>query len=94
MSATVQAINADDITKIGIGTIVVLVIIGLILGALITKLIVRAVIALIVVVLAIVVWQQRGHVRSEYDKKACGVDATYFGVHVDPPGDHNCPAGT
>jgi uncharacterized membrane protein len=94
MGPTVQAINADDITKIGVGTIVVLVIIGLILGALITKLIVRAVIALVVVVLAVVVWQQRGHVKDEYDKKACGVDATYFGVHVDPPGDRSCPAGS
>lgn len=85
MTATVQAISSDDITGIGIGVIVVLVILGFLLAALLTQIIVRVVIALVVVVLAIVVWQQRGKVEDEINSRTCNLDATFFGIHLDPP---------
>lgn len=82
--APAQAISADSITGVSIGVIVVLVVIGLLIGLLIAKLIVRVVVALIVVVLAVVVWQQRGHVRDEFNTRVCNSDATFFGIHLDP----------
>lgn len=83
---TTQALDAGSITGISIGVIVVLVILGFLIGALIAKLIVRAVVALVVVVLAIVVWQQRTHVRDEFNK-VCDANPTFFGVHIDPSDD-------
>lgn len=86
MTTTVQAISSDNITGIGIGVIVVLVILGFVLAALLTQIIVRLVIALVVVVLAIVVWQQRGKVEDEINSRTCKLDqATFFGIHVDAP---------
>ena len=84
---TAQALDASSITGISIGVIVVLVILGFVIGAIIAKLIVRAVVALVVVVLAIVVWQQRTHVRDEFNDKVCNANPTFFGVHIDPSDD-------
>lgn len=82
-----QALDADSITGVSIGVIVVLVVVGLLIGLLIAKLIVRVIVALIVVVLAIVVWQQRGHVRDEFNSRVCNADPTFFGIHIDPSDD-------
>lgn len=82
--APAPAISADSITGVSIGVIVVLVIIGLLIGLLIAKLIVRVIVALIVVALAIVVWQQRGHVRHDFNSRVCNADATFFRIHLDP----------
>ncbi|GAB2472676.1 hypothetical protein [Jatrophihabitans fulvus] len=84
---TVTALGAENVTALGVGVILVIVVIGVLLGVLIAKLIVRLIITLVVVVLAIVVWQQRGHVEDEVKSRACNADTTFFGVHLDPPDD-------
>lgn len=79
----VAALDAGDVTKLGVGIIIALIVIGLIIGALITALIARIVIAVIVVVLAVVVWQQRTSIEHKIGQHKCSL--TFFGVHLDPP---------
>ena len=83
----VAALNAGDITKIGIGVIVALVVIGFLLSLVITAIIGRSVIIVIVVVLAVVVWQQRSSIHDKISKNKCDLSATFFGVHLDAPND-------
>lgn len=87
MTTTVQAIGSDDITKIGVGVIVVLVILGVIAVSLISAIIGRAIVLVVVVVLAVLVWQQRTHVENSINNHACNLNATFFGVHLDAPQD-------
>ncbi|WP_375478112.1 hypothetical protein [uncultured Jatrophihabitans sp.] len=79
------AINAGDVTKIGVITVVVLLVLGVLLSLVITAIIGRLLIAVVVIVLAVVVWQQRGHVKDSFDKQTCDLNATFFGIHLDPP---------
>lgn len=81
--ATVEALNANDITKVGVGVIVALVVIGVLLSLLITALVGRIVILVLVVVGAVLVWQQRGHVKDQI--KDCKASGTFFGVHLKVP---------
>ena len=83
--ATVEALNANDITKVGLVAIVALVLIGALLSIVITALVGRIIILVLVVVAAILVWQQRGHVQDEFSKNKCNLSATFFGVHLDAP---------
>jgi FlaA1/EpsC-like NDP-sugar epimerase len=78
-----QALNANDITKIGVGVIVILVVLGLLLGLIITALIGRVILAVVVIVLAVIVWQQRTSIQHRIDQRKC--DFSFFGVHLDPP---------
>ncbi len=78
-----QAVHADDITQIGIGVIVILVVLGVLFGLIVTALIGRAVLALVIAVLAVIVWQQRTAIEHRIDQRKCSF--TFFGVHLDPP---------
>jgi protein-S-isoprenylcysteine O-methyltransferase Ste14 len=80
---TAVALSSDNITKIGIIIIVALVVIGVLLSLLITALIARIIILVVVIGLAVFVWQQRTHIKNEFDK--CNLHATFFGVHLDAP---------
>ncbi|MEO9137717.1 MAG: hypothetical protein ABI345_01495 [Jatrophihabitans sp.] len=82
-----QAINADNITTIGIGLIIALIVIGFLISLVITAVLGRVIILVLVIVAAAFVWQQRGHIKDEFTKQACGLNSTFFGVHVDPPAD-------
>jgi hypothetical protein len=82
---TVEALNAQDITKVGVIVIVALVVIGALLSIVITALIGRLIILMIVAVLAVFVWQQRGHVKDQINTHKCDLNATFFGVHLDAP---------
>jgi protein-S-isoprenylcysteine O-methyltransferase Ste14 len=77
------ALSSDNITKIGVIVIVALFVIGALLSIVITALVARIVIAVVVVGLAIFVWQQRTHIKDQFDK--CDFSATFFGVHLDAP---------
>jgi protein-S-isoprenylcysteine O-methyltransferase Ste14 len=81
--SSVEALNSNDITKVGVIVIVALVVIGLVLSIVITALIGRIIILVVVVVLAIFVWQQRTHIKDQFDK--CKLQATFFGIHLDAP---------
>lgn len=85
MATTVQAIDAGDITTIGIVLIIALVVIGVLLSLVITALLGRVVILVAVIVLAAFVWQQRGHVKDEISTKICNTKPTFFGIHLDAP---------
>ena len=85
--AQLEAIGTGDITKIGVGVIIALVLVGILLSMVITAIIGRIVIAVVVVVLAVLVWQQRTSVKDDLTKHACNLNTTFFGVHVDPPQD-------
>lgn len=84
MSA-VEALNSENITKIGLVVIGALILIGALLSIVITKLIGRLVILIVVVVLGVLVWQQRTHVEDKINKNACGLNTTFFGIHLDAP---------
>ncbi|HET6876853.1 MAG TPA: hypothetical protein VFH38_04940 [Jatrophihabitans sp.] len=81
----VQAISASDITKIGIGVIVAIVVIGVLLGMLITAIIGRVLIAIVVIGLGAFVWQQRSTVQDAIDSHVCPPRLSFFSVHIDAP---------
>jgi hypothetical protein len=83
--AAVEALNVQDITKVGVIVIVALIVIGALLSIVITALIARIVILVVVVALAVFVWQQRGHVKDEINSHTCDLNATFFGIHLDAP---------
>jgi protein-S-isoprenylcysteine O-methyltransferase Ste14 len=80
-----EALNAGDITKIGVIVIVALVVVGILLSIVITALVGRLIIIAVVVVLGIFVWQQRTSVKDAFDKHKCDLNATFFGIHLDAP---------
>jgi uncharacterized metal-binding protein len=82
---SVEALNSSQITKIGVGTIIALVVIGFLLSLLITALIGRIIIAVVVVALAALVWQQRSSIEDHVKK--CHLDMTFLGIHVNAPKD-------
>ena len=79
------ALESSDITKIGIGVIVGLIVLGFVLSLIITAIIGRLIIAAVVIIAGATIWQQRSSVLDDLTTKACGLDTTFFGVHVDPP---------
>jgi len=89
---TASALDVGDITKVGIGIIVAIVVIGFLIGLLITAIVGRIIILVIVVGLGIFVWQQRTSIEDSINKHKCDLNATFFGFHVDAPKDvkHFC----
>jgi hypothetical protein len=79
----VSALDAGDITKIGVGVIVALIVIGFVLSLLITAIVGRIIIFAVVIALAVVVWQQRGKIEDKISAHDCNL--TFFGMHLDPP---------
>ncbi len=77
------ALGSGDLTKLGVGLTVALVIVAVLVVLAVKALVVRVVTVVVVVVLGVVVWQQREHVRDAYN--SCNFSATYFGVHLDAP---------
>lgn len=82
---SVVALNSDQIGKIGIGTIIALVVIGALLSLVIKAVVGRIVILVVVVALGVLVWQQRATIQDHVDK--CKLDMTFMGVHVKAPKD-------
>jgi hypothetical protein len=88
---SVQSLQTSDITKIGIGVIIALVVIGALLSLVITAIIGRLILLVIVVALAAFVWVQRGTVQDKVDDfknghvASCQFDKTFFGIHVKAP---------
>ena len=78
-----EALDAGNITKIGVGVIIALVVIGILLSLLITAIIGRIIIFVVVVLLAVFVWQQRSSIENKIDQHKCNL--TFFGMHLDPP---------
>jgi hypothetical protein len=85
MAATVTALDSSDITKIGVGATIAIVVIGLLLSLVITALVARVVILIVVVALGVFIWQQRAVIQDHVKK--CQLDMTYFGVTVHAPHD-------
>jgi hypothetical protein len=81
--AYVDALNAGNITKIGIGVIIALVVIGVLLGLLITAIVGRIIIAVIVIGLGIWVWQQRTSIQDKLDQHQCPKNQSFFGISID-----------
>jgi protein-S-isoprenylcysteine O-methyltransferase Ste14 len=79
------AIGSADITKIGVGVIIALVVIGGLLSLLITAIIGRVIILVVVVALGIFVWQQRTSIQDSINAHKCDLSATFFGIHLDAP---------
>jgi uncharacterized metal-binding protein len=79
----VSAIDSSDITKIGIGVIIALVVLGFLLSLVITAIIGRVIIVVVVVVLGIFVWQQRSSIQDNVKK--CHLDMSFFGITINAP---------
>ena len=79
------ALDSGQITKIGVGVIVGLVVVGIVLSLIITAIVGRIVILVVVVALGILVWQQRTVIEDHVKK--CQLSMTFFGVHVNAPKD-------
>jgi hypothetical protein len=88
----VDALDAGNITKIGIGVIIALVVIGIVLSLIITAIVGRIIIAVVVIGLGIWVWQQRTSIEDSLNKHKCDLSASFFGFHVNAPQDvkHYC----
>ncbi|PZS16230.1 MAG: hypothetical protein DLM57_10895 [Pseudonocardiales bacterium] len=85
--SSVTALDSSQITKIGVGVIIGLVVVGVVLSLIITAIVGRIVLAVVVVVLAILVWQQRTAIEDHVSKHKCDLNATFFGIHVQAPDD-------
>jgi protein-S-isoprenylcysteine O-methyltransferase Ste14 len=83
----VEAIGSADITKIGVGVIIALVVIGVLLSMIITAVIGRVIILVVVIVLGIFVWQQRTSIKDNINAHKCDLSTTFFGIHLDAPDD-------
>lgn len=89
--SSVEALQSTDVTKIGIGVIVGLVVLGALVSLVVTAIVGRLIVLVVVVVLGIFVWQQRGAIQTKVDdfKKGhvatCQFDKTFFGIHVKAP---------
>jgi protein-S-isoprenylcysteine O-methyltransferase Ste14 len=87
----VEALQSTDITKIGIGVIVALVVLGALISLVVTAIIGRLIILVVVVALGIFVWAERSSVQSKVDDfkngqvASCQFDKTFFGIHVKAP---------
>ena len=79
----VDALDPGNITKIGIGVIIALVVIGAVLSLLITALVGRIIIAVVVIGLGIWVWQQRTAIQDKLDDHKCPKNETFFGISID-----------
>lgn len=79
------ALNSNQITTIGVGAIVALVVIGFLLSLIVTAIVGRLVILVAVVALAAFVWQQRGEIQHRV--KTCDLNLTFVGIHIDAPSD-------
>jgi Na+-translocating ferredoxin:NAD+ oxidoreductase RnfE subunit len=79
------ALDAGNVTGIGIGVILALIVIGLIISFVVSAIVVRIVVAIAVVVLAFVVWHQRTVIEDHIAQHKCSF--SFFGVHLGPP-DH------
>ena len=79
------ALGSGDVTKLGVGLTVALVVVAVLIVLAVKALVVRVVTVVIVVVLGVLVWQQRQHVEDAYNTSSCDLGATYFGIHLDPP---------
>ena len=83
--SSVEALNANDITKVGRIVIVALGVGGALLSMVITAIVGRIVILVVVVAAAAFVWQQRTHIKDEINTNKCNLHATFFGIHLDAP---------
>ena len=81
------AIGSGDVTGLGIGLTVALVVIAVLIVLVVKALVVRVLTVVVVVVLGVLVWQQRQHVRDADNSHSCDLNATYFGIHLDAPDD-------
>lgn len=81
-----ESLQADDVTAIGVGVIIVLVVLGFLLSLVFTKILLKLLVLVVVVGLGFLVWQQRSSVEHKIKDKAC-TGYSFFGVHVDPPDD-------
>ncbi len=82
---TVEALQSDDVTKVGIGLVIALVVVGVLVLLAVTALIARLVVLLVVIGLGLLIWQQRGAVQDRIKK--CALDTSYLGIKVQAPGD-------
>jgi protein-S-isoprenylcysteine O-methyltransferase Ste14 len=80
------ALQADDVTSIGVGIIVVIIVLGFLLSLVFAKILAKIVVLIVVVGLGFLVWQQRTSVENKIKAKACG-NYKFFGIQVDPPDD-------
>jgi uncharacterized metal-binding protein len=80
---SVTALDSTQITKIGVGAIIALVVVGFVLSLIITAIVGRVIIAVVVVALGILVWQQRTVIEDHVKK--CQLDMSFLGIHVNAP---------
>ena len=87
----VEALQTTDITKIGIGVIVALIVLGVLASLIVTAIVGRLIILVIVVALGIFVWTERTMIQNKVDDfrnghvASCNFDKTFFGIHVKAP---------
>ena len=87
----VEALQSTDVTKIGIGVIVALVVLGVLASLIVTAIVGRLIILVVVVALGIFVWTQRTSIQNKVDDfkhghvASCQFDKTFFGIHVKAP---------
>jgi uncharacterized metal-binding protein len=82
---SVAAFDSSQITKIGVGVIIALVVVGFLLSLIITAIVGRVVVLVVVVALGALVWQQRTSIENHVKK--CQLNMSFLGVHVNAPKD-------
>lgn len=83
-TATVTALESNQVKTVGIIVIVAVVLLGVIISSLITKVVIRAVVLLVAVLLGLIVFYQRQHVENAANSAVAHCDVSFFGIHVAP----------
>lgn len=80
---TVAALQSTDVTKVGIGTILVLLVVGILVFVAVSAIIGRIIVVLVVVGLGLLVWQQRSTVLDHINK--CDLKTSFLGIDIQAP---------
>jgi uncharacterized membrane protein len=80
-----SSLDSSDITKVGVGSTIAIVVIGLILLMVVGALIARVLIVIVVLVIAAFIWQQRSVIEDHVKNCQNYKSLSFFGFHIDTP---------
>jgi protein-S-isoprenylcysteine O-methyltransferase Ste14 len=88
-AASTVALQASNLTAIGIGIIIGLLVLGVLISLVITAIVGRIIVAVVVIAAAVLVWQQRTSIQHKFDRaveqRKCELSASFFGLRIDAP---------
>ena len=79
-----SALDTSQVKNLGIGSILIVALVGLVLAYLVTRVVAKIIVIAVVIVVCFVGYHERSKVIDAIDKQAKNCDVTFFGIHVKP----------